>query len=159
MFGFASKSTAINWFDLVLDFVYSNAPVLQRSRNLSNFGNMGEIMEEFHGATMRNTRCSAAFLPTMHRFEQLNPHLGPQKLVCISWDSRCILCPHTSSFDHQKRMFSSKVKDNAIIKLAAAGLDGIQRFIYLTSASISPAMTDEGLCSFLIDLETNHGMY
>ena len=158
MFGFSSAQTAWNWFDFVLDFIYSNAGVLQRSRNLSNPGNMAEIMEEFHGATMRNTRFTAAFLPTMQRFEQQNPHLGPQKLVCISWDSRCVLCPHTLSFDHQKRIFSSKVQNNAITKIVATGLDGIQRFCYMSGASISPANTDEGVCSFLIDLETNQGV-
>ena len=156
-FGFLSSRTGLEWFDLVLDFVYSNAQVLQRSRNLGHIGNMRELMEEFHHATMLNTRFTAAFLPTMIRFMQLNPHLGPLKLVGLCWDSRCILCPHTMDFDHQKRQFSSKVKDNAVIKLAVAGLDGVQRFIYMTSCSISPAMTDEGLCSFLIDLETNHG--
>ena len=140
------------------DFVYDNAHVLQRSRNLSNIGNMVELLEELHNATMLNTRFTAAFTPAKQRFEQLNPHLGPQKLVCMCWDSRCVFCHHTSSFDQQKRVFSTKVNDNAIIKLVVSGLDEIQRVIFMSSASISPAATDEGLCSFLIDLEANQGM-
>ena len=156
MFG-CSSQTAQDRFNMVLDFIYANSSVLQRSRNLGNVGNLTEVLEEFHNATMLNTRFTAAFLPTLRRFEQLNPHLGPLKLVCICWDSNCVLCCHTSSFDHQKRMFSTKIKDNAIIKLAATGLDGIRRFLYVAGASISPSCTDEGLCSFLIDLETNQG--
>jgi hypothetical protein len=117
-----------------------------------------ENLEELHSATMLNTRFCAAFLPILRRFEQNNPHLGPLQLVGMSWDSRHVHCPHTSSFDHQRRIYSTKIMDNAIIKLAVAGLDGKQRFIYMTSGSISPALTDEGLCSFLIDLEINQGL-
>ena len=156
MFG-CNQMSAQNWFNIVLDFIYANSLVLQRSRNLGNVGNLTQVLEELHHATMLNTRFTAAFLPTLQRFLQLNPHLGQLKLVGICWDSNCVLCPHTSSFDHQKRIFSTKVHDNAIIKLCATGLDGKRRFMYIASASISPACTDEGLCSFLVDLETNQG--
>ena len=158
MFGGVSASTVLRWFDLVVDYVYVNAPVLRRSRNLSAPNNIIELLEEQHAATMRCTRFTASFLPTMREFERLNPHLGPQKLTGHSWDSRHLKTPHSSSFDFQRRTFSSKIQDNAIYKLACAGLDSVQRFIYCTAASISPANTDEGICSFIIDLETNQGL-
>ena len=134
-YGFSSQRTAQHWFDLILDFIYDNSYVLQRSRNLGNLGNMTELLEECHAATMSNSRFATAFLPVMNRYYQqqrlIDPNFVYPKLVGFCWDSRCVLCPHSSSFDHQRRMFSSKVKDNAIIKLACAGLDGVQRFIYM----------------------------
>ena len=157
MFGGVAACTVLRWFDLVVDYVYVHAPVLRHSRNLSAPNNMIPLLEEQHAATMRCTRFTATFLPTMREFERLNPHLGPQKLVGESWDGRHLKTPHSSCFDFQRRTYSTKVHDNAIVKLAAAGLDAIQRFMYCTAASISPANTDESISSFIIDLETNQG--
>ena len=157
MYGGTSASTVLRWFYLVVDYVYANSPILLRSRNLSALNNMTELLEDFHGATMRNTRFSAAFIPTMNEAIRQNPQLGDLKPVCISWDSRHVKTPHSVSFDFQRRTFSTKIGDNAVVKLAAAGLDALQRFIYLTTASVSPANTDEAISRFLIDLETNQG--
>ena len=83
--------------------------------------------------------------------------LGHLKLCGVCWDSRHIPIHHCICFPLQKRTFSTKLSDNAIVKLAACGLDGIQKFVYLTTASISPSNTDEAMASFLIDFETNTG--
>ena len=132
---------------------------VDRSRNLSNPNNMKAVLEELHGATLRNTRATAAFLPTMFQAQQQNPQLGQLKLVVIAWDTRHVKSQHSSSFNFQRRSFSTKIGDNAVVKIAACGLDSKQKFVYLTSASISPSNTDEALCSYLIDMEATQGMF
>lgn len=159
IFGGTNRRTLHSWFHMVIDYIYCHSPILIRSRNLSNPNHMMALLEELHGATMRNTRCASTFLPTMLEFIRQNPLLGWMKLVVMSWDSRHILTPHSMDFDEQKRSWSTKVSDNAIVKLACSGMDSIQKFVYMCSASISPANTDEALASFLIDLEGNQGKY
>jgi hypothetical protein len=157
MYGGAVDTTMMRWFYLVLDFVYSNLPVLTRSRNLTGQNHLGDILEELHGATMRNTRFSTTFTPTMIEAMRVNPQLGQLKLVGICWDSRHLLVPHSINFNFQKRTFSTKIGDNAIVKLAACGLDSIQKFIYLTTCSISPTHADGAICRYVMDLEANQG--
>ena len=156
MFGCGS-STISDWFHLVLDYIYQNSPLLVRSRNLSNPANMRELLEEVHYATMMNTRFATSFLPTMQEAIRRNPNLQGYKLCGCSWDSRHILIAHCICFDHQKRQYSSKVCNNAIVKTAMCDMCGKQKFHYTVSASISPANTDESLCGFLIDLENATG--
>ena len=106
---------------------------------------------------MRNTRFTATFTPVMQHVQQMNPQLGQLKLVGACWDTRAVKCAHSSDFNFQPRSHCTKIKDNALVKLACCGLDGVQKFVYLTAASISPSNTDEALCSYLLDLETNQG--
>ena len=159
LFGGVSARTLDTWFHLVLNYVYSFSPVLLRSRNLSNVNNLRAVLEELHGATMRNTRAATSFTPTMLEVMRQNPHLGILKLVIVIWDSRHIKCDHSISFNFQKSSFSSKIGDNAVVKMVACGMDAKEKFVYMTTASISPAHTDEALCSFIMDLETNQGKY
>ena len=159
LFGGASAHTLRDWFNMVVDYVYTNSPILIRSRNLSAPHHMTALLEELHSATMRNTRCATAFLPTMLETMRQNPNLGNLKLVVVSWDSRHIKTQHSSSFDFQKRSYSSKIGNNAIVKLAATGADSVQRFIFMTTASTSPSNTDEAMASFLLDFETNQGKH
>ena len=159
MFGGTSSDTLQKWFNLVLEYTYINSPILRRSRNLSNPNHMRAVLEELHAATLRNTRATASFTPTMLEVQRLNPHLGSLKLVVVVCDSRHIKCHHSICFFFQRRTYSTKIGNNAVVKLVACGLDGKQKFIYLTAASISPSNTDEAVCSFLLDMETNQGDY
>ena len=157
LFGDAEHKTISKWFDDILDSVYQTSPLLVRSRNLSNPNNLRELLEDMHSASVRNTRFSASFTPTMNEAMRRNPLLGNLQLVGCMWDSRTIKIPKSQDFDQQRREYSTKIKCNGIVKIAASGLDGKQKFQYLTTNSISPACTDEAMSSFLIDLETTQG--
>ena len=157
MFGGSVDTTMIKWFYLVLDFVYTNSAVLTRSRNLTGGFHLLEILEELHGATLRNTRFTAAYTPTMNEVMRANPQLGQLKLVGTIWDSRSLRIPHSLDFNFQKSSYSTKIGDNAILKIAACGMDSIQKFIYLTTCSISPRNADGAICRYLMDLEANQG--
>ena len=157
LFGDAEHKTISSWFDDILDSVYQTSPLLVRSRNLSNPNNLRDLLEDMHSASVRNTRFSASFTPTMNEVMRRNPLLGHLHLVGCMWDSRTILIPKSQDFDQQRREYSTKIKSNGIIKIAASGLDGKQKFQYLTTNSISPACSDEAMSSFLIDLETTQG--
>ena len=108
---------------------------------------------------LRNTRFTSSFTPTMQEAMRRNPQLGNLKLVGICWDSRHIKTQHPIDFKFQRRSYSTKIHNNAIVVLSACGLDAIEKFVYLTAASVSPANTDEALASFIIDLETDYGKY
>ena len=157
MFGGTSTTTLNRWFHLVVDFIYRTSLVLIRSRNLGNPINLRAVLEEMHGGSMRNTRFSASFTPTMREVERRNPHLGTLKLCGVIWDSRAIKTEHSISFPFQRRSFSTKISDNAIVELAACGMDSLKKFVYMTTASISPVNADEAMASYLIDMETNQG--
>ena len=76
LMGGVNGSTLQRWFNMIVDYVYTHSPVLHRSRNLSNPNNMIPLLEELHAASMRCTRFSAAFLPTLRRIMRDNPQLG-----------------------------------------------------------------------------------
>ena len=83
----------------------------------------------------------------------------PLKLVVVLWDSRHVKCQHSTSFNFQRRSYSTKIGNNAVVKIAACGCDSIQKFVYMTAASISPANTDEAMTRFLMDMETTQGKF
>ena len=159
MFGGVSRNTLNQWFHMILHYIYTNDPLLLRSRNLSNPVNLKALFEELHAITLRNTRFTSSFTPTMQEAMRRNPQLGNLKLVGICWDSRHIKTQHPIDFKFQRRSYSTKIHNNAIVVLSACGLDAIEKFVYLTAASVSPANTDEALASFIIDLETDYGKY
>jgi hypothetical protein len=66
MYGGSVDTTMMRWFYLIHDFVYTNSDVLRRSRNLTGANHLTAILEELHGATLRNTRFTAAYTPTMN---------------------------------------------------------------------------------------------
>ena len=158
MYGGSVDTTMMRWFYLIHDFVYTNSAVLRRSRNLTGANHLTAILEELHGATLRNTRFTAAYTPTMNEAMRANPQLGQLKLVGMIWDSRSLECPHSVDFNFQRSSYSTKIGDNAILKIAACGMDGIQKFIYLTTCTISPRNADGAICRYLMDLEATQGL-
>ena len=115
------------------------------------------IFEYLHAATRANSRCYHAFQPVVEQYMANNPQAGHMKLVVIAWDSRHIPVPHSSSFDHQTRLYSTKIHDNAIVKLVGSAMDAKAVFLYMFSASTSPSNTDESSTRYLLQVEENHG--
>ena len=75
MFGGTTTTTLHSWFILVVKYIYNNSPILIRSRNLGNPNHMRAVLEELHAATMRCTRASTSYTPTMLEAARLNPLL------------------------------------------------------------------------------------
>ena len=158
-FGDVADGTLERWFHCVLDFIYSQGSLLDDLRHLSHHLVMRDILEDLHSATVNNSRCYAAFLPMLQDFMNRNPHLGQLKLVLIGWDSNHIPISHTSCFTHQQRLYSTKIHDNAIVKLVGCGMDAKGRFLFMLAASTSPSCTDQGLARYLLNVEATQGEY
>jgi hypothetical protein len=154
-FGDLGDGTLERWFHCILDYIYSHGSLLLSLRRLSNIPNMINILEKLHSATVANSRSYAVFRPMVQHYMAMNPHLGFVKLVLIGWDSNHIPIPHTSSFRDQQRLYSSKIHGNAIVKLVGSGMDGIGCFLFMLTASTSPACTDYGMARFLLEVEAN----
>ena len=156
-FGDLSNGTLECWFHCVEDQIYSRGSLLHKLRHLSVQLNKIDILEMLHGATLANSRCCAIFRPALENYMQQNPHLGHVKLVVIAWDSRHIPIPHTSSFHHQTRLYSTKNKGNALVKMVGTGMDGIGRYLFTLQASTSPSNTDQATARYLLETENNQG--
>ena len=156
-FGDLGDGTLERWFHCVLEFIYSHGNLLRDLRNLSNNQTMHNILEGLHSATVANSRCYAVFQPLLQTYMNQNPHLGNVKLVVIPWDSRHIPIPHTSCFNHQMRLFSTKIHGNAMVKLVGSGMDAIGKFLFLLAASTSPSCTDQGIARYFLEVEANQG--
>ena len=120
-FGDVGDGTLERWYHAVLRFIYAQGALLQRLRHLSNIPNMTRILDDLHEATAANSRCYTVFGRMLRRYMIQNPHLGEVKLCVCAWDTRHIPIPHSSCFSHQSRLFSTKIHNNAIVKLVGAG--------------------------------------
>ena len=126
-------------------------------RDLSNILVKTDIMNELVNATALDEKFSAAYAGWVQTFHRQNPNQGQKLLTCVAFDSRLIRTQSSLSFDHQKRTYTTRTNSNGLLKTGGAALDGSQKYIYVTSASISPSHTDESLCSHIVNLETNSG--
>ena len=158
MFGLRSKATVKKWFYFLLEWVYMNSPIIQRMQNLSNPQVKLDIMNELVCATLLDEKFSAVYSGWVQRYNNSNPNQVPKRLTCVSYDSKVIKTPSSLSFDHQKRTFTTRINKNGMLKLVGAALDGTQKYIYVTTASISPAHTDESLSSSILHFEANSGV-
>jgi hypothetical protein len=157
LYGGSDKTVPESWFKMVLRHIYSTSPFLVRMRSLGQNNNLRDMFEECHQATMANSRCAAVFAPQVQQYQINNPNAGPMRFVLLGWDTRHMKLMKPENHEHQKRLFSTKIKSNAIVKLVGCPPDGIVRFLYVLLASLSPSCTDEGLSRFIIDMETNLG--
>ena len=156
-FGDLGDGTLERWFHCILDFIYGNGNLLRDLRHLSFNLTMIQLLERLHSATVANSRCYAVFQEILQDYMNQNPLLGLVKLVIITWDSRHIPIPHSRCFTHQIRLFSSKIKGNAIVKLVGSGMDAIGVFLFMLAASTSPSCTDQGMARYLLEVEANQG--
>ena len=158
MFGMRSTTPVLEWFYFLLEWTYVNSPIIQRMRNLSHPQVKWDIMNELVNATLLDEKFTAVYSDWVQRYNNSHPNQAPKRLTCVSFDSRVIKSPSSLSFDHQKRTFTTRINKNGMLKLVGAALDGSQKYMYMTSASISPAHTDESLCSSILHFEANSGV-
>ena len=124
-FGGIEDTTIERWVHYVEDYIYSTGPLLVALRQLSNVPTKTALLEELAGATMLNSRAYHAFEGMFNQFKLQNPHIVAPKLVIIAWDSRHIPIPHTSSFNHQRRLFSTKIHGNALVELVSKSVQNL----------------------------------
>ena len=115
------------------------------------------IFEYLHAATRANSRCYHSFQTVKDRYMANYPQTGHMKLVVIAWDSRHIPVPHSRSLDHQTRLSSTKIHDNANVKLVGSNMDAKAVFLYMFTASTSPSNIDESSTRYLLKVEENQG--
>ena len=110
---------------------------------------MTDALEDAHRATMQNSRAAAMFAPLCRPGETL---------VVLVWDSWSVKIQKPSNHWILKTTFSTKHHGNSFSRLEAVDLEGRPVFTQLLSASISPRATDESMCFFNVDLETQAGL-
>ena len=128
-------------------------------RDLSDDAKFLRILEELHNATRANERCYHAFQGHLDEYMAQNPQLGFVKLIVIAWDTKHIPVMHSTCFEHQTRLYSTKIHDNAIVKLVGCGMDGIAKFLFMLNASTSPSCNDQGIASYFLEVENNQGRF
>ena len=55
------KTTIQRWFHKIMQFIFANAPFIQRQRNLRQPNVLREFFQEAHAATIRNERTAELY--------------------------------------------------------------------------------------------------
>ena len=114
----------------ILKWFIEHDPILQRNRNLSNPANLANLLEDAAIAVDQYPRVRGVF--------NTGPHRG-LRLAILLLDGRHIRVPHSTDYYFQRRTHSTKIHNNAVVKLTVADVTGMPLFSTPLSASFSPA--------------------
>ena len=110
---------------------------------------MIQTLEEIHRATMMNPRAAAEYAPLV----------PPGNKLCVQvWDSYPIKFEKPGNHRNQRSSWSTKHHGNSLSRLESVDLEGRPVFTLPLSASTSPRATDESMCFFVLQLETQAGL-
>ena len=110
---------------------------------------MIQTLEEIHRATMMNPRAAAEYAPLV----------PPGNKLCVQvWDSYPIKFEKPGNHRDQRSSWSTKHHGNSLSRLESVDLEGRPVFTLPLSASTSPRATDESMCFFVLQLETQAGL-
>ena len=119
------KTTIHRWFHEIMQFIFANAPFIQRQRNLRQPNVLREFFEEAHAATIRNERTTELYQPWLQAYAERNRlNSSDLNIVVLAWDSTSFEIPTLSEHHSQRRTYSTKGKFNVLVKLIAANMEG-----------------------------------
>jgi hypothetical protein len=81
--------------------------------------------------------------------------VGKIKLAVLAMDGLHIATHKSQSQEHLRRLYSSKIKSNAVVSTVISSPDGLPKFVGCLSASLSRANTDERIAATLMQLNND----